>query len=128
VAILQEGFRLDVRHASDPGDFGLGVYFTTSIHRARAIGRVILEVFLDLENPLELSEEAAYALVLDKLGFDTIHGHGVPALRVREARKARDWFLGRGHDTLIVKKQSGDLEVVVYDLTSIGPVTVKERR
>lgn len=118
--ILKKGFRLDVPHVSDPGDFGLGIYFTTNIHRARAIGRVILEVELRLVNPLRLSQKEAYRLVIDELGFDTIHGHGCPEKRAEEARKAREWFLEHGHDALISVRSSKDFEIAVYSLVSIG--------
>jgi hypothetical protein len=124
--ILREGFRLDVLHKSDPGDFGLAAYFTTYIHRARAIGRVILEVVLDLVNPLVLPEEDAYRLILDDLGFDTILGHGDPERRIKEARKAREWFLKEGHDALVSVRGPKDLEVAVYDLSRIRSVQLRE--
>lgn len=124
--IIVEGFRLDVEHKSDPGDFGEAVYFTTCMSRAKAIGRAILEVELELVNPIELSQSAAYALVIDKLGFDTIHGHGADGARTEEAKKARAHFLGLGHDALISSRGRRDLEIAVYDLKAIRRTLVRK--
>lgn len=123
--ILIEGFRLDVSQKSDSGDFGEAVYFTTCMARAKAIGRVILEVELELENPITLPQSDAYALVIDRLGFDTIHGHGVFGASLEEARKARAHFLSIGHDALISKRGPRDLEIAVYDLKVIRRILVK---
>lgn len=120
--IVAEGFRLDVAHKSDPGDFGEAVYFTTCMSRAKAIGRAILEVELELANPVQLPQSEAYALVIDKLGFDTIHGHGDADERTAEAKKARAHFLGLGHDALVSDRGEGDLEIAVYDLKAIRKV------
>lgn len=120
--IASEGFRLDVAHKSDPGDFGEAIYFTTCMSRAKAIGRAILEVELELANPVQLPQSEAYALVIDKLGFDTIHGHGVAGASVAEAKKARAHFLGLGHDALVSDRGDGDLEIAVYDLKVIRKV------
>lgn len=120
--IVIEGFRLDVAHKSDSGDFGEAVYFTTCMSRAKAIGRAILEVELELVNPVRLSQSETYALVIDKLGFDTIHGHGVCGANVAEAKKARAHFLGLGHDALVSDRGDGDLEIAVYDLKAIRKV------
>jgi len=123
--IIVEGFRLDVEHKSDPGDFGEAVYFTTCMSRAKAIGRAILEVELELANPIELSQSEAYALVIDKLGFDTIHGHGVDGARIEEAKKARAHFLELGNDALVSKRGPRDLEIAVYDLKAILKMVVR---
>ena len=124
--ILFEGFRLDVSHKSDSGDFGEAVYFTTCMARAKAIGRAILEVQLELRNPVTLPQSEAYALVIDKLGFDTIHGHGVAGASLVEAKKARAHFLALGHDALVSKRGQRDLEIAVYDLTAIRRVHVRK--
>lgn len=120
--IMREGFRLDVSHKHDPGDFGQAIYFTTSLARARAIGKALLVVELDLKSPLELSDKAAYTLVIDVLGFDTIHGKNHPGGRHEAAQKAREHFLADGHDALISRRGADDLEIAVYDLKSIGRV------
>lgn len=123
--ILKEGFRLDVEHRSDPGDFGQAVYLTTSLARARAIGRVILVVELDLNSPLELSDSDAYALVIDKLGFDTIHGKSHPGGRPEACRKVREHFLAEGHDALISRRKAPgemEMEIAVYDLKAVKQV------
>lgn len=118
--ILREGFRLDVEHRSDPGDFGQAIYFTTSLARARAIGKALLVVELDLKSPLELTDTAAYTLVIDVLGFDTIHGKSHPGGRHEAAEKAREHFLADGHDALVSRRGAEDLEIAVYDLKAIG--------
>lgn len=123
--ILRGGFRLDVNHKHDPGDFGQAVYLTTSLARARAIGKVILTVELDLNSPLELSDSDAYALVIDKLGFDTIHGKNHPGGRHEAAEKAREHFLADGHDALISCRNvpcEEEMEIAVYDLKAIKRV------
>lgn len=117
--IVAQGFRLDVGHKSDSGDFGEAIYFTTCMSRAKAIGRAILEVDLELVNPVQLPQSEAYALVIDQLGFDTIHGHGVAGASMTEAKKARAHFLGLGHDALVSDRGEGDLEIAVYDLKAI---------
>jgi hypothetical protein len=122
--ILREGFRLDVSHKHDPGDFGQAIYLTTSLPRARAIGKVILTVDLELKSPLELSDKAAYALVIDVLGFDTIHGKSHLGGRHEAAEKAREHFLADGHDALISKRGVDDLEIAVYDLKAIKRVSL----
>lgn len=124
--IITEGFRLDVEHKTDAGDFGEAIYFTTCMSRARAIGRAILEVELELVNPIELSQSAAYALVIDKLGFDTIHGHGIDGAREEQAKKARAHFLALGHDALVSNRGRRDLEIAVYDLKAIRQVMVRK--
>jgi hypothetical protein len=124
--IIAEGFRLDVDHKSDSGDFGEAIYFTTLMARAKAIGRAILEVQLELENPIKLSQSEAYAFVIDKLGFDTIHGHGVAGASVGEAKKARSHFLALGHDALVSRRGPRDLEIAVYDLKAIRRTLVRK--
>jgi len=124
--ILTEGFRFDVEHKSDAGDFGEAIYFTTCMARARAIGRAILEVHLELSNPIELPQSEAYALVIDKLGFDTIHGHGVAGASILEAKKARAHFLALGNDALVSSRGRRDLEIAVYDLKAILQVVVRK--
>jgi hypothetical protein len=94
--------------------------------RARAIGRTILEVHLELSNPIELPQSEAYALVIDKLGFDTIHGHGVAGASILEAKKARTHFLALGHDALVSNRGRRDLEIAVYDLKAILQVVVRK--
>ena len=123
--ILTEGFRFDVEHKSDAGDFGEAIYFTTCMSRAKAIGRAILEVELELANPIELPQSEAYALVIDKLGFDTIHGHGVAGASILEAKKARAHFLDLGHDALVSKRGRKDLEIAVYDLKAIRRTIIR---
>lgn len=128
VRILREGFRLDAGHLHDPGDFGRAVYLTTAYARARALGPAVLTVELDLHNPVDLSDEEAYALVIDKLGFDTIHGRSHAGGRMEAARLAREHFLGVGHDALLSRRNApggGEVEVAVYDLHSIRSVTAR---
>lgn len=117
-AILRDGFRLDAADRRDPGDLGEAVYLTTSRARAEACGRAVLEVTLELKRPLKLSHAAAYALVIDELGFDTIHGYGSRARRVKDAQEARRHFLEEGHDALLAERD-GETEVAVYDLGAI---------
>lgn len=123
--ILAEGFRLDVEHKNDSGDFGEAIYFTTLLARAKALGRAILEVELELRNPIELPQSEAYALVIDKLGFDTIHGHGVAGASREEARKARAHFLAQGHDAMVSNRGRRDLEIAVYDLAAIRRTVIR---
>jgi hypothetical protein len=123
--ILRQGFRLDVANRSDPGDFGQAVYLTTSMARAKAIGKAILTVDLELQSPLELTDAAAYALVIDVLGFDTIHGKSHPGGRHEAAKKAREHFLAQGHDAMISRRavrEEAEMEIAVYDLKAIKRV------
>jgi hypothetical protein len=120
--ILREGFRLDADHRSDPGDFGQAIYLTTSIARAQAIGKAILTVDVELTSPLDLDSEAAYVLVIDVLGFDTIHGKNHPGGRHEAAQKAREHFLADGHDALVSRRGGDDLEIAIYDLKAIRRV------
>lgn len=118
--ILREGFRLDVERRSDPGDLGQAIYLMTSMARAKTVGDAILTVELELRSPLELTDKAAYALVIDVLGFDTIHGKSHPGGRHEAAEKAREHFLADGHDALVSRRGAEDLEIAVYDLKAIG--------
>ena len=123
--ILREGFRLDVNRRTDPGDFGLAAYFTNQFSRAKAMGRVVLTADLELRNPIQLKDSEAYELVIDKLGFDTVHGRSHPGGRQEAAKLAREYFLGKGHDALLSTRSAlGEVETeaAVYDLNSIRNV------
>lgn len=56
---------------TDPGDLGVGTYFTTAKSRARGYGR-LTSATVQLHQPLVLSHEQAYSLVDDN--YQTCRG------------------------------------------------------
>lgn len=81
--ILERGFDVEAPRASNPGDFGWGIYLTSDLARAKASGPV-LEVQTCFETPLVLhspyrihAPETAgdkFIAELRKKYGDTIHG------------------------------------------------------
>lgn len=101
-------------YASDAGDFGRGIYYTTSKARARVYSAdKKIETFeLELKNPLQLSEEEAYKLA-EK--YNTL-GHGVDEkTRLKNAERMTRELLDQGHDGLIATSERiGTKEIVDF--------------
>lgn len=103
---------------ADPGDFGIGLYYSSNKSRAKQYGNRILHVEVGLDNPLYLSVEKAYDLA-DKYG--TIRGnlpigYGIGKREDREL--AAKWMTRdlqkKGYDGIVVTEKDGELEVVVF--------------
>ena len=96
---------------ADPGDFGVGPYWTTSIHRARAYGRKLTQKVLVFQNPLCLGVEEAY-----DIGeiFGTIHGTSNGGLypRMKASEEMTRVILALGFDGIVVTHRDGELECV----------------
>lgn len=117
-------------YATDPGDFGRGIYYDTSFHRAKSYGKVATSI-LKLKNPLVLTAKEAYALAewfhTVKLDDDVIHRLATQARSegkrpedtireelVRNAKAMTDWMLSSGHDGLAAIGSGGSIEIVDY--------------
>jgi hypothetical protein len=95
--IIEYGFDFEAERSSDPGDFGWGVYFSDSFIRARAYGRAVLEVELDLTsfarlpNPYFLRgfDSVAPTTDVERL-FYTLAFSGGEMLTVRGSRAERE--------------------------------------
>ena len=100
---------------TDPGDLGVGTYFSTSKARARGYGR-LTESVVCLKSPLVLSRSQAYALIDDH--FETCRGDF--EIRKWGAEDATRMLQGLGFDGLVavdVAQRPGwrtEWEVVVF--------------
>lgn len=127
--ILSEGFDVDALRRSDPGDFGWGVYLTSSLPRARAYGSVVLEVEVDesrfarlpcpyfLDDFQRVEPETEVERLFYSVAFDaegemlTIHSPD----REGVSKAVAKTFLEAGYDGLVTGPgRYGDLEVVVF--------------
>jgi hypothetical protein len=107
---------------SDPGDFGRGIYYSTSMAEAKQYGK-LTEHALKLNNPLVLTVEDAY-LLADRFG--TISGKpgkpvgivagGTIADRMAAAQNMTDDIIANGYDGVVVihNKPSRSLEIVDF--------------
>lgn len=117
--------------ASDPGDFGRGIYYATRFHVAKHYG-VVTKSVIKLSNPLILTVAEAYRLAdfyqtvrlpdeewrelwvtLRQIG----RGHFLNAIQERQLQNAERFtrdMLAKGHDGLVVIHKHGYLEVVDY--------------
>jgi len=113
-------------YASDPGDFGRGIYYTTNKSMARAYGidKKIETIKLELKNPLQLTEEEAYDLA-EK--YNTL-GHGVDeATRIKNAERMTKDLLAQGYDGIISTDKRGFKEIVDFrPYLAQKPPVVKE--
>jgi 8-oxo-dGTP pyrophosphatase MutT (NUDIX family) len=106
----QREMQMNRGYASDPGDFGRGVYWTSDIHRAKAYGKLITQV-VKLSNPIYLTVEQAYDLGEQDYG-NLVRGETADRLKKAEAMTLD--LLAKGYDGLVAKHPDGHLEVVDY--------------
>lgn len=98
--------------ASDPGDFGRGIYWTSVKAQAKAYGPEIRRERVRLDNPLRLTATQAYDLAARNYGKFPRGDEGV--MLIRAEAMTRD-LLVQGHDGLVVMhRHSGRLEVVDF--------------
>lgn len=98
------------RGPSDPGDLGIGTYFSTQREIAKCYGHVSTHT-IKLANPLVLSRDDAYALIADR--WTTCNGRDLD--RLEGAIAATEHMQEAGYDGLIaVNPDGGDWEVVVF--------------
>ncbi len=125
--------RVDQVFASDPGDFGRGLYYTTSQARARQYGPVLTKI-IKLQNPLILSDAEAYQLseeyetvklnertiieIFDRVDRELMQ-RAVTAKLLENAQKMTDALKSQGFDGLVSIRSMGhgELEVVKFDCT-----------
>jgi hypothetical protein len=94
---------------ADPGDLGAGTYWTSARARARCYGTTVIRRRLRFENPLVLSQGAAYDLG-EQFG-------SLSAGRAEQTRRAlamRAWLKARGHDALIAVREYSRRERGAY--------------
>jgi len=146
--ILMNGFDLDAKRSHDPGDFGSGIYLTTSRTRAKHMGGpAILEVSVNLRQfayipnpyftrmleqvaPIGPVQEMFYCLAFDAAGeMATIHGDKlhkpdrIITLRTREqvCVDIRERFLKEGFHGIHTEYQGR--ETVVFNLRAITRIS-----
>lgn len=107
-------------YATDAGDFGRGIYYSTHYHRAKSYGPVTKSV-IKFSNPLVLTAEESYALA-NQFHTVILPEEDLVALRSPKQRESRllanaealtRYMLSQGHDGLIVVDR-GVLEIVDY--------------
>lgn len=119
----------DKPFASDPGDFGRGVYYSTSGVRARCYGSVCKQHEVTLKKPLVLTMDEAYELAdhyetvsLKKSSVERIVAAGgknqeIQQQRLVNAGRMSEHLMAAGYDGLVAVRQSeghGELEVVAF--------------
>jgi hypothetical protein len=138
--ILTSGFDLSAPRTRDPGDFGWGIYFTPSLSRAKAMGKVILVA--DIDTKYFYTTHDAYCLsekrdafwcrtVLNKDGeMGTIHGDwdGTNLDRGEFSQMVREEMLNRGYNGLIWEQKGKVREVVVYEPLAIRKVSLRKKK
>ncbi len=105
--------------ASDPGDFGRGIYYSTSKSIAECYGEV-KRFKLKFANPLILDEKRAYRLGAGI--FNTIgnNPHVEESRRKKNCERMARYLLGKGYDGLVsmdsnhLKQKWTVLEIVDY--------------
>ncbi len=113
--------------ASDPGDFGRGEYWSSDPHVAKAYSSKVKCETIVLFNPIQLLEIEAYILADDMYG--TIRGKnkigsgcGEIKDRLENSSKLTADLVSLGHDGFVVYKESGEVEVVVFDKIERGEI------
>ncbi len=124
-----EGLRLPTAHAHDVGDYGRGVYFTTSLVRAKIYSKrlnghyPIVRAYIRLRNALVLDWSRGQAMHPEYPAFQTVEAirkaygdplHGTDESRARASARWRVGLMASGIDG-IVALHGDDIEVVVYD-------------
>lgn len=115
-------------YSTDPGDFGRGIYYDTSYHRAASYGRDVEKIILKFKNPLVVTADEAYKLSdkfetvrLSDEKWDKLAGVGVERKHdmiseqlLKNAEAMTKNMLSNGNDGLIVIHIRGNLEMVDY--------------
>ena len=122
--VLRQGKRLyrGIREhgPSDPGDLGIGAYYSSLKSRARGYGR-LTEAVITLQNPLVLTQTQAYALVDDH--FHTCCGEW--ARRKQGATAATRMLRCLGFDGIVAVNlgpyRTDEWEVVVFPTPNAVP-------
>lgn len=128
------GFDIEKAGMRDPGDFGLGLYFTKSKSRARSYGQVVRVTlngdfahiprpyFLDKFKPIEPTtpeEKLFYDLAFDNAGEMLTVRHSKHRFEI--AKRIRDVFLACGYDGIIADHPP---DVVVFNVEAIRGVEI----
>lgn len=119
-------FKKGKPYASDVGDFGRGVYYSSNYHLAKQYGNVS-KLTIKFANPLILNGDESYQLadkyktvnLSDEETLEIIKEFGVKSReevekrKLENAQKLTDYMLKNGHDGLIAVLD-GRLEIVDY--------------
>lgn len=103
---LYRGERPAGQRPSDPGDFGVGEYWTSKESQAKASGKPTREI-IKLKNPAMLPVSMAYDLADS---FGTVSGPN----RAKGAVELTEHMRRSGFDGLVAKDRDGHIEVVVF--------------
>ena len=123
---VKEHYPKDSEYATDPRDFGRGIYYTNNIHRARAYGDVTKKILV-LNNPIVMSMADAYKLAEEYHTVRLPESHernpeksmleiiqDDAHQRMLNAQKMSDDMLNKGYDGLVAVEDDGEIEIVVY--------------
>tara|TARA_Y100000034_G_scaffold118135_1_gene158479 strand:+ start:1161 stop:1637 length:477 start_codon:yes stop_codon:yes gene_type:complete len=97
---------------ADPGDLGIGTYYSTAKARAKQYGDLTQDKIV-LQNPLIMTDHEAYRTIADE--FQTVIG--TTESRKRGAIAATKKMMEDGHDGLVSIRSwrgLGEIEVVVF--------------
>jgi hypothetical protein len=98
-------------YASDAGDLGRGIYYTTSRARASCYGTVSEHVVI-FENPMVVSVETAYNIAC---AYGVFSPHGGPP-KIDGATVMTEAMLAFGYDGLAsVRTIAGETEIEIVD-------------
>lgn len=108
--LLYRGVR-DGRWPSDPGDLGIGTYYSSSAIVARCYGKLTKQV-ISLKNPLVLSSEVAYEIIAERC----MTCRGTNAARTVGATTATRMLQCLGYDGVVAvhAERTREWEVVVF--------------
>ena len=115
--------RMSSKYATDPGDLGAGIYYTTSRSYAAAYAGkrgILSEKTINLENPLVLNSDEAVALASR---YRTVEGKTIEERILGANRMTADLQI-KGYDGLVVHGYEGSKNtttVVVFPRTEINP-------
>jgi hypothetical protein len=140
--IIKNGFDVDARKNSDPGDFGRGIYITKSIERAKTYGSVVLMLNVDtsdftyIRNPYFIEgltptkPKTATDMLFYDLAFDA-NGEMRTVYQGRASNASdRDFVCSLIRETFLHHGISGictsleDEESVIFDVSAIKDIWV----
>jgi hypothetical protein len=122
----------------EPGDFGMGLYLTSDVARARSYGACLLEFLVDTRHfagianpyffvggraiwPTTRPERVFYSVVFDSLGrMKTVDKAYSIADRTRASARAREVMLAAGFSGILTRYQG---DAVVFDLSTVRTMT-----
>lgn len=99
-------------YATDPGDFGRGIYWTTSEARAKSYGKTIERRVLVLANPKVLMVSEAYDLATE---YGTVGPNLSTEVRLKNSQRLTNDLVSQGYDSLVsINESMNEIEIVIF--------------